>query len=707
MARLNTLSPTTVIESGFDDLDSAPLTMDTEDVSGLISLLGALYTDPEYAVLRELTANAIDSHRMSGRAEVPVKVTLPTTFDPYVTVSDTGLGMDRDELVDTFCKVRKSTKRSDDRAIGAFGIGSKAPFSVSGTFTVDAVKNGHRMVIEISKDSNQTPTRTTLVNGPTDQPNGVKITVPVSTSAHRWSEAANRLFSTWLAGPVEVNGTLHDTDIDDPASGFTKIADEVYHHENHGGLHVVMGGIVYPVSGIPAPDGVFLSVAPGTVSLVPSRDAVMVDHRSRRAIEVRLNRGRKIVEDAFAEAEAEADPNERLVQMSQVGATKAASVFFTQREKSDLIAKAVNAVFLDEDESDKHTAQVEWKTLRRERVASSREGIERVITNVLCHGTDALFVHGDDTTNLRAVTTAASRILRYGERPENRIAIFPKAEFNGLRIDRLGGMTVLDAATAIEEGTALYRANRATYGAQKGAYQYDVRVCDPAATDEDGDLSTRMPAAQLRDEIADGSLVTYGEQFHQYEANRLSTMLDQRVVLVCMGRAQVSTLHERAKQEVRPIRQALSDALREQFLALTESEIEDALVIRTVRSWIEDSRRLFTAWGFTQNEKRQQKVFHRVVAERGIVVHGADTLMGRSFAQYIEWLDDPSRVESALNDKDVTEWPLTYGKAGDRTNKAAPMWSLLTETVDQSALDAVLDAMVTDWTPSAVRAEQG
>ena len=53
-------------------------------------LRNQLYSDKIGAVVREYSANAVDANREAGKADTPIEVTLPSSFDPVFKVRDFG-----------------------------------------------------------------------------------------------------------------------------------------------------------------------------------------------------------------------------------------------------------------------------------------------------------------------------------------------------------------------------------------------------------------------------------------------------------------------------------------------------------------------------------------------------------------------------------------------------------------------------------------
>lgn len=86
-------------------------------------LRDTLYSDKILAVLREYSSNAWDAHRMVGKNDLPIRITLPETETPTLVIRDFGPGMSPDEVFNIYTQYGESTKRGTDDAVGMMGIG--------------------------------------------------------------------------------------------------------------------------------------------------------------------------------------------------------------------------------------------------------------------------------------------------------------------------------------------------------------------------------------------------------------------------------------------------------------------------------------------------------------------------------------------------------------------------------------------------------
>lgn len=194
-------------------------TIDAENLVSVLGVLTNLYSDPIYAVVREYSTNALDSHVAAGNP-APIAVTLPQqgVDSPVFVVRDFGVGLDLDGLRRTYLSYGASTKRDSDEFNGTLGLGSKSGLTYAPLgFQIDAVKDGYQVLAVVAQGDDGVGAMQILADRPTHLGNGVTITIPVQRhDVNRFHDAAAKLFAVWAPGTVEVNGeapkSIHDED---------------------------------------------------------------------------------------------------------------------------------------------------------------------------------------------------------------------------------------------------------------------------------------------------------------------------------------------------------------------------------------------------------------------------------------------------------------------------------------------------------------
>lgn len=177
-------------------------------------LIDGIYNDKVLAAVREPLFNAVDSHTEAGCREKPIIIHSPSDLEPWYSVRDRGLGMDFNMVTQTFMMLGSSTKRESNELIGAKGIGSKAPFTVTDMFTVTSVKNGIKTVYSVHKNEG-IPEVVPLHESETDEENGVEIKFNVDPSETGKYRQAIVKCLRYAKFPYEINDPFVTSEIND------------------------------------------------------------------------------------------------------------------------------------------------------------------------------------------------------------------------------------------------------------------------------------------------------------------------------------------------------------------------------------------------------------------------------------------------------------------------------------------------------------
>lgn len=164
------------------DFDSVNCTIDAEDMRYVASLLRNNYSNPILAVVREISANALDANT-EANASRNIEMTLPSSLNPRFIVRDFGDGLSKEDVFGLYSKYGKSTKRSSNNYIGAFGIGKFAPLSYGDNFTCVSRHNGIKSVYNVFVNEDDDTKIVELGEGvPCNEPSGMSIEVAVADS---------------------------------------------------------------------------------------------------------------------------------------------------------------------------------------------------------------------------------------------------------------------------------------------------------------------------------------------------------------------------------------------------------------------------------------------------------------------------------------------------------------------------------------------
>lgn len=208
-----------------DDMSGVPLEIAQDAVKRIIIRLTDLYNDPVVATVRETVSNALDATPAGG---LPVEITVPNAFSPYFEVTDHGTGMSPETVRESFLRYGASIKADDLDAVGAFGLGAKAPLSYADSFDVFTVQNGVRTSLRIYKEDGVPKQNMTVEDAP-DESNGTTVRVP-SNDHDRFWEAVHLYRKFSMMNPIVIDGVLHDSN-----SAYIPVGDiTVYRNEQTG-----------------------------------------------------------------------------------------------------------------------------------------------------------------------------------------------------------------------------------------------------------------------------------------------------------------------------------------------------------------------------------------------------------------------------------------------------------------------------------------
>ena len=215
--------------------------------SGLITTLSTtLYSDNFLATVREVICNAWDSHKVSGRRDIPVQIELN---QQTLMIRDFGKGIPHNKMRDIYFDYGGSTKTASEEETGGFGLGSKSPFSYTDFFNVENNYEGIKGIYTISRGSEETkgmPDMIEITRVPTTE-SGVAVEIPVADpkDVEKFTDVINGVVS--LGG---INATLNGKKIETIDLAATK--DGVLFTDRkpyivNGLLYVSYGNVIYPI----------------------------------------------------------------------------------------------------------------------------------------------------------------------------------------------------------------------------------------------------------------------------------------------------------------------------------------------------------------------------------------------------------------------------------------------------------------------------
>jgi len=266
------------------------MTIDDSALAHIMSVLTDLYSDPEGAIIREYSTNALDAHTDAGQSR-PIEVTTPSEFAPFLTIRDYGTGLSVDDIRDTFSRYGASTKRDSDDVVGMLGLGCKSALTYADSFTFTSTKDGRTVQVLVARDEDGAGSMSVVSDVPAgDTPNGTAVTIPAKR-VNSLADKARAFFRFWTPGTVLLNGEA-------PAriDGLW-LSDSLLLTADVDSDYVVMGNVPYPV---PDDNALFgeratysrynarrcVAFVPiGAVQFTPSREALQLTRKTTGALD--------------------------------------------------------------------------------------------------------------------------------------------------------------------------------------------------------------------------------------------------------------------------------------------------------------------------------------------------------------------------------------------------------------------------------------
>lgn len=267
-------------------------------------LSSGLYSDKITAVLREIGCNAHDAHVEKGIAQRAFDVKLPNRLDNQFYIRDYGPGLSHDDVMNLYTTYFASTKQESNDFTGAFGLGSKSPFSYTDSFTVTACHGGRKRIYTAHIGDTGSPIVALMDESSVgkDWQTGIEVGFPVkpedftafaekAAKVFRWFNPLPKVVgSTVLLKPVKVEQEFGSYAFLDP------------NDDDFGeGICVQMGNVKYPVDKNELTldqtaavkkgkelDGLLLRFDLGKLQVAASREKLQYDPVTQRAISVKI-----------------------------------------------------------------------------------------------------------------------------------------------------------------------------------------------------------------------------------------------------------------------------------------------------------------------------------------------------------------------------------------------------------------------------------
>ena len=160
----------------------------------------SLYKNEILAIIRELSSNAQDAHVEAG-VEEPFYLHLPTNEERFFLIRDYGTGISEDLIYDVYTSFFLSTKTDVEDQIGAFGLGSKTPFSLVDKYFVTSYCDGRKKTYKMEKvDGLPTVEKILDEPQPSSEKDGLEIKFDINPNSYyydwdKWTTEAKNFFT--------------------------------------------------------------------------------------------------------------------------------------------------------------------------------------------------------------------------------------------------------------------------------------------------------------------------------------------------------------------------------------------------------------------------------------------------------------------------------------------------------------------------------
>lgn len=284
-------------------------------------MFAGIYSDPIRAIIRELIANGIDSHKMAGCPDRPVKVTLPSRLDEMFAVRDYGVSMTHDFIMTRFSTAMDSTKDESNDEIGGFGLGGKTPFVYTDMFQIRCFLDREVRLYTAYLNEQGWPCVSLMNKSPTDEENGVEVSFPVKPQDNATFEAKAAYVCATLPVRPECKSSCLKSTLEELDAQRIAINGDCYlmcyNHTFPYGIYAVMGGIPYPIDlrqlnlpnvvkeriGHYMSGSFFINFDIGELLPTPSRESLQFTDETKAALVKKLTKVcldiHKIVEDVM------------------------------------------------------------------------------------------------------------------------------------------------------------------------------------------------------------------------------------------------------------------------------------------------------------------------------------------------------------------------------------------------------------------------
>lgn len=255
-------------------------------------LYKSLYSDPIKAIIREISVNAVDSHKESGSTR-KFDVVLPGPEYQWFSVRDYGTGMSREKIDGLYSRIGGTDKDKSNKCTGFWGIGSKSPLAYTNQFNIDSYVDGIHLAYTLAINDEGIPELNFFDECETDEPNGLKVSFMVKAGDY-WTfrSRALDLFKWFEIKPnLTLDGKRIEIEVVKDHKRLPKSTD-VWISEGSTPT-LIMGSIAYPIddNNVDIPsylNGIVIKAKIGDVDITGSRESLEYSSKTKSFLARRI-----------------------------------------------------------------------------------------------------------------------------------------------------------------------------------------------------------------------------------------------------------------------------------------------------------------------------------------------------------------------------------------------------------------------------------
>ena len=254
-----------------------------------------LYKNKIRAIVRELSTNCLDAHKLNGNTR-PFIISVPSWIDQKFVIRDFGPGLSPDGIFNLLCTYFASTKDQSNDFIGALGLGAKSPFSYTDSFIVKSVYEGVEYTFNAMM-LNSEPNISLVREKPSNEHTGLEITVPVkSHDINKWEDEINYILYSFPKDSFMIkDDALNILQLEHDKLEESFFIDKDREGPFSSGIWAVYGNIIYPLRDCPGINDVtrwletvnlpiYIKFPLGELDITPSREELSFDETTTENI---------------------------------------------------------------------------------------------------------------------------------------------------------------------------------------------------------------------------------------------------------------------------------------------------------------------------------------------------------------------------------------------------------------------------------------